>query len=286
MGKRKLDPGIVVSEFYRLERHIGTGAHGSVWEVQHKVLGSLAMKIFNDPPGEDVVSLLREAQALSGINHPHIIRVYEVRILDLNEGPRAFLTTQLMREGSLEDLLGIEVRFSVKLAIDITAQLLSALATIHSLKPAVIHRDIIPSNIFIESLDPMSIKLGDFAIAQPVVAGLDLVPVGGVFRYFAPESAHGYMTPRTDLYAVGLLLYKMLTGSFAFPEPQVDPSQNLQAYLQQREQPPRPPSSLRRSLGPGVDGLVLRALAPRPQDRFPDAAAFRQACLAVLEMEG
>ena len=118
-------------------------------------------------------------------------------------------------------------------------------------------------------------------MARPVLAAVGLTELDGmVIDYLPPESAHGYFPAVGDLYAVGVMLYEMLTGVLPFPSASARGRPRVRDILADRRTLPLPPSARRPHLDPGIDGLVMRALAPDPRDRFPTAAAFAAAISA------
>jgi serine/threonine protein kinase len=187
-----------------------------------------------------------------------------------------------LRFGSLDSLLRTEGRLPTQEALDVACQVLDAVAHLQALTPPVIHRDLIPNNVLLVSRTPLAVKIGDFSLAQPVPAAIGLTYLGeSVIDFLPPESAHGYYPAGGDLYAVGVMLYAMLTGMLPYPPAGSGSHERLRDLLGARRTPPLPPSTHQPCIDPGLDGLVMRALAPNPRDRFPNAVAFSAATKAV-----
>ena len=151
-------------------------------------------------------------------------------------------------------------------ALDAAAQILDGLGAAHSLTPPVLHRDVTPFNVLVAKGTPLLLKLSDFGLASHVNQETRLLRAAGTIRYQPPEAAWGYATASSDLYAVGLILYELLTGVAAFP---VDAASDLRtsvgiaaAIRDSRQTLPAPPSRYRPGLPPAVNTAVLKALAP------------------------
>jgi serine/threonine protein kinase len=134
--------------------------------------------------------------------------------------------------------------------------------------------------VLVANRQPLTLKLSDFGLAAHVHPDTRLLRAAGTIRYQPPEAAWGYATEASDLYAVALILFEMLTGMPAFA---VDIGADLgtsvgvaEALRRSREAPPTPPSRFRARLPPGTDELLVSALAPRPEDRFRTASAFAE----------
>jgi non-specific serine/threonine protein kinase len=264
-------PGIPEQETvrqYRLTRKLGEGGMGVVFEARDDRLDRLvAIKRLRSMDSDPSLKerLLREARVAAKISHPNICQVYELA----EENGELFVVMELL-EG--ETLAGRIERGTVPLADALQTALgvLGALEAMHS--RGIIHRDLKPSNIF---LTPHGVKLLDFGLARPHLAEghVTLTQPGmivGTPRYMAPEMfGDEPVGPSADLFALGAILFEMLTGRPAFSGRTL-----VEVYgaLLQSQPPPLVggPDIL------AVDRIIQRALAKQPRDRYPDPTAMAQ----------
>lgn len=286
-GRPTLAPGSLIRGTYEVLGFLGAGAYGDVYRVRHRFLGEQALKLVevgeNAPPVDE---LLNEARVLASLSHPHVVRVFDADIHTDVRGELPFFTMEYLAGGALAGLMARRIRFDVSEALDAAAQMLAGLDAAHALTPPVLHRDVTPGNVLVATEQPLTLKLSDFGLAAHVHPETRLLRAAGTIRYQPPEAAWGFATESSDLYAVALILYEMLTGMPAFA---IDASADLQtsigvadALRRSREVAPTPPSRYRTGLPPGTDELVLSALAPRPEDRFRSADAFAEMIGAVV----
>jgi serine/threonine-protein kinase len=278
--------GSTFGDRYRILGVIGEGGMGLVFRAERLATGQIvALKLLHpESAGDDqiVQRFEREAKVTSQLSHPHIVKVVEFG--QCNE--RLFLATELLEGTPLATLIerpgkARGRRLSVKRTLAIMRPVLAALEYAHGL--GVVHRDLKPENIMVvpprgllaredvKLLDFGIAKLGDRAQAKTqklTQHGLVL----GTPGYMSPEQAVGQDSDvRSDLYSCGVILYQMLTGHRPF---EADSALQLMAMQLNTE-----PKSLRvhARIPPGLDDVVLRAMATRPQDRFQSARELRQA---------
>lgn len=258
---------------YRLEELLGTGGMARVMAATDEVLGRrVAVKIVQPSLSADPVvreRLLREARAAASLSHPNAVAVYDTGeedgtpyiVMELVDGPT--LTEVLLERGPL----------SADEAVGIADDLLAALGAAHD--RGLVHRDVKPGNVL---LTPTAgAKLADFGIAKGLQeAAQSLTATGTVIgtpRYLAPEQASGEgATTRSDLYAVGVLLYEMLSGGAPFTKG----TPVAVALAHQREAVP-PLIDAVPGLAPWLAAIVHRALEKDPDRRFDSAAQMREA---------
>ena len=278
-GRPALAPGSLIRGTYEVIGFLGAGAYGDVYRVRHRFLGEQALKLVevgeNAPPVDE---LLNEARLLASLSHPHIVRVFDAGIHTDDRGELPFFTMEYLAGGALAGLMARRVRFDVADALDAASQMLAGLEAAHSLMPPVLHRDMTPGNVLVASERPLTLKLSDFGLAAHVHPETRLLRAAGTIRYQPPEAAWGFATEASDLYAVTLILYELLTGVPAFPLPDMSELATsigvAQALRRTRETDPEPPSRFRPGLPRAVDELVLGALAAKPEARFPSARIF------------
>jgi serine/threonine-protein kinase len=272
-----LKPGTVAGA-YVLQRELASGGGGTVYEAQHRLLGrKAAVKVLRRELAASpqmVTRFLREALAVNKIKHPNIVDIYEFG--ELPDG-RPFYVMELLEGTDLRSMLTDRGRFSPAEVVEILEPVCSALQAAH--EQGIIHRDLKASNILIsDHSDKRIVKLLDFGIAKlmhPDAGEVGLTVVGtrlGTSYTMAPEQIRGdAVDPRTDTYALGVVLYHLLTGQYPFrAETMTDiERQHLEAP------PPRPSKAA--AVPPALDAVVLRAMEKNPERRFPSAKAFLEA---------
>lgn len=271
----------VVNETYTVSEKIGTGAFADVYLVNHRFLGQQAMKVFHEvesesiqpPPPDSVdkfnedihIETLKEARRLVDLSHPHIVRVYDANLFEKGGRLFSFMTMEWASSGTLETLIANRTRLSVGFALGICGQITQALAYTHSLIPPLIHRDIKPSNVLITAEDPeILVKVSDFGLASPLDSESRLCQSAGTLAFAPPEMAWNVADERTDVYSVGVTLYRMVTGIHPFPVAQlreVRASREFMQVLSRGRRAIQPPSRLLLHEYPELDALVMKALS-------------------------
>ncbi|HEX9189620.1 MAG TPA: protein kinase, partial [Vicinamibacteria bacterium] len=206
---RALRPGLSVGKF-ELVREIGSGGFGVVWEARDRELGRrVAFKAVRAGARAAIREerLLREAEAAARLTHPNIVTLHDLGRSD--HGP--YLVLELLRGRTLEERLA-QGRLSVQEAVRIGAEVVKGLAHAHG--RGVVHRDLKPANVFL--CDDGQVKVLDFGLAH---AFGQLRQDGGTPAYMAPEQWQGAPEDeRTDVFALGVLLFRMLSGELPFPD--------------------------------------------------------------------
>ncbi|UQA91486.1 serine/threonine-protein kinase [Streptomyces halobius] len=266
---------------YRLVRQIGEGGMGHVWEAQDETLGRpVAVKVISLLTGsgsrgdEARDRFLREARITAQLQHPNIVTIHDLGETGTADNRVPFLVMELVRGEGLDTKLRPRGAVTLPDAARWGAQICDALADAH--EAGVMHRDIKPSNILITPSG--AVKVLDFGVARaadPYATADRLTQTGfilGTPPYMAPEQARGFPEPRSDLYALGCLLYELITGRLPFQAP--DTVGYLSAHLTQE---PPAPSSVSTSVPSAWDDLVLTLLHKDPDKRYPNAASLSQA---------
>jgi predicted ATPase len=263
--------GTTLQNRYRLDAELGHGGMGVVYRAHDTLLNrTVAVKVLSDGSVESGAHarLLREARAAAQLNHPNIVSVY-----DAGETERApFIVMELVEGQSLYERPPRTLAETLAIARQICA------ALEHAHAHGIIHRDLKPENVILTP--DGSAKLMDFGLARSNVATRltsEGAIIGTVF-YLAPEQAQGHeVDGRADLYALGVMLYEMTTGSLPFDG---DPVTVLSRHIQT---PPAPPRTLRPDLPPVLEGVILKLLAKNPADRFPSAREVAAALADVAD---
>ena len=274
--------GRTIDGRYQVERVLGEGGFGTVYEVTHlRFGGRFAMKVLlpnalSNP--EAVRRFQREARAAASIGHKHIVQVTDMGEIEAGE---PYIVLEYLRGHSLAKELGepraVPPTFQPLPAarvLAIGAQCCDALAAAHA--AGIVHRDLKPDNIFLV-VDPSGtdfVKVLDFGISKfnEAAIGVGSVPLTvdgqmiGTPHYMSPEQVQGLASTdeRTDVFSMGVLLYQCLTGELPF-DANTLPALTLAIMMSE----PPPPTTLRPELPSVVDEIVLRALGKSPDDRYP-----------------
>ena len=269
---------------YRPVRLIGKGGMGAVYEVEHLHTGQhLALKVLSSQPGASVERFKREARAASLVHSDHIVRVTDADVApELNGAP--FLVMELLDGADLERATG-NVPAAPADVVDWLRQVARALGRAHD--AGLVHRDLKPENLFLTRRDDGTplVKILDFGIAKMTVevAGLTASDAFlGTPGYMAPEQTDSRgppITPRADLYALGLIAFKLLTGHAYWV------TGSLAQLLAQILAEPMPPASERgATLGPAFDAWFARACDRNPEKRFASAEEQIEALAEALSL--
>jgi serine/threonine-protein kinase len=259
----------VFADRYELGTPIGRGGMADVYLAHDRLLDRrVAVKVLAPSFASDadnVERFRREAQSAARLNHPNIVAVYDWG--EQNGTP--FIVMEYVPGQTLRDLINSYGRLNPTEAVPIAAAIADALEFAHA--HGVVHRDVKPGNVLVEP--DGQVKVADFGIAR-AETGDDLTKTGAVLgtaTYFSPEQAQGFaLDGRSDVYAMGVVLYEMLTGVAPF----TGASPVSVAYKHVREDP-TPPSSVVPGLPGALDRIVLTAMAKDVTRRYQSAADLR-----------
>ncbi len=261
--------GDLIDNRYRVLSLLGEGGMGTVYEAVDIITKrNVALKFLKSSVAQDKVNLARfeiEAKATATLNHPNIVRVIS---LGKYEG-LPYMVNELVVGQNLEDELINRGRYTFLEALDIIDQLCNAVGLAH--QHGVIHRDIKPSNIYItkEGL----VKLGDFGIARysdskRVTSNTSIV---GSAHYLAPEVCKGgESTPRSDIYALGINLFELITGRVPF-----DGESNVAIAVKQIKEKFPSPRKYIKNTPKALEAIILKCVKKNPRDRYEDVAALQ-----------
>lgn len=268
-------PKVPVPPGYELDQLLGEGAMGAVYKAHHAELGRVvAIKYLSVLNPELKLRFLREGKILRDLRHPNIISLYSYDVID--EVP--FLIFEFV-EGRDLDVLSREAgKMSQGKASRFIDQALDGLSQAH--KKRIIHRDLKPQNMLVTRENIL--KLADFGISSAQEAGEQWTRTGlvmGTPDYMAPEqTVSARVDHRADLYAIGCILFQLLTGSVPF-----EGGGGLEKLRRHREEPAPKASALEPSLSPGMVAILEKCLEKDPDRRFQSAEELREA-LAVRGM--
>ncbi len=285
--------GLTLDEKYRLDSRIGTGGMGTVYRATHLLIDRpVAIKVLNPRYVEDEAAqtrFRREARAAGRIQHTNAVTV-----TDFGRTPEGlvYIVMELLEGRTLRDVLAREAPLDTARAVSMMLQVSAAVGAAH--EAGVIHRDLKPANIFIVQRKdaPPFVKVLDFGIAKLAAEALDddddpqtLTAVGamiGTPRYMSPEQCEGArLTPASDVYSLGIILYEMLTGTTPF-----NGTSPIAIAIKHSSMAPRPPREFVASIPTALEELIMHALEKRPENRPQDANAFRGELYGVAERLG
>lgn len=266
----------VLNTRYRLEKKIGQGGFAQVFVAMDQLLKRrVAVKVLNSELTEDENFLSRferEAQSIAALEHPNILSVYDYGQAE----DTAYLVTPYVEGGTLHDKLRREKKFNLQQASQYLSQVAAALDYAH--RRYIVHRDIKPQNMLLRTEDNR-LLLGDFGIAKVLSSSSAQSRTGvmGTLSYMAPEQLEGNVGVGTDIYALGCVLFQMLTGELPYSGAT---EQVMMGHIL------RPiPSIIERSQGqlpPAVQDIINRALAKKPEDRFQSAGEMAKAFQVIV----
>ncbi|MBR0682501.1 serine/threonine protein kinase, partial [Roseomonas eburnea] len=261
-----------LNQKYEVRGTLGAGAMGTVYDAVDRIIERrVAIKVVKVPSANDPEAVeaharfRREAQAAGRLSHPNIVGVYDYG----ENAEQAWIVMELVEGGSLKGRLDKNERFTIPEIVRIMGEVCAALNYSH--QRGVVHRDIKPGNIMMTT--DGQVKIADFGIAR--LENSSMTQVGtliGTPSYMAPEQFRGEPVDlRADIWAAGVMLYQLLTGEKPF-----EGGFSAVMHKALHTEPP-PPSQLSVTTPRAFDGVIARALAKRPDDRFRSAAEFGEA---------
>ncbi|WP_224365112.1 serine/threonine-protein kinase [Hyalangium versicolor] len=269
---------------YLLQAVVGTGGHGTVYQAEHRILRRrAAVKVLHShlsDKGEMLQRFVREARVVNQIRHPNIVNVYDFGLLP-DGSP--YYVMELLPSRTLSQVLLERGRLSPDRTLEFLTPICAALEAAH--RAGVVHRDLKASNVAVVSdAHPPQIKLLDFGIAKilhPEPGEPGITTDGerlGTPHAMAPEQIRGgVIGPATDIYALGVLLFRLLTGEHPFQA-----TNNLEVERMHLEAPiPRP--SARAPVPTTVDAVVQRCMDKESDRRYPSVSALLAALREALD---
>jgi eukaryotic-like serine/threonine-protein kinase len=270
----ELDLGTTIDGRYRVLSRLGSGGMADVFLAEDEQLGrKIALKLlhrrFSEDPGF-VERFRREAQSAAGLQHPNVVGVYDRGAFD----GTYYIAMEYLPGRSLKQVIRDEAPLDPVRSIDIAIQILKAARFAH--RHGVIHRDLKPHNVIVD--DNGHVKVTDFGIAR--AGASDMTETGsimGTAQYLSPEQAQGHaVSASSDLYAVAVVLYEMLTGHVPF-----DADSAVTIALKHVSEAPTSPARINPSIPAPLEQVVMWALNKNPTDRPKDADQFISALEAA-----
>jgi len=264
----------VLGERYKLQDPIGRGGMATIYRGQDLRMDRVvAIKVLREVYSTDpkfVTRFQREAKAASALQHPNIVQVYDYGQTDGNY----FIVMELVEGTDLRRYLRSRGVLAVDRAIIIAHDVALGLGAAH--RRGIVHRDVKPQNVLVGR--DGSIKLTDFGIASVYkdINAERLTTTGmtlGTVQYYAPEQAQGeIVSPAADVYALGIVMYEMLTGRTPF-----DGDTPVAVAMQHIQDLPTPPSHFNPNIPPALEEIILRCLEKAPEMRYSDGSALARA---------
>jgi eukaryotic-like serine/threonine-protein kinase len=262
----------IVDGRYRVLTRIGSGGMADVYCAEDLQLGrQVALKILHERFAADrefVERFRREASSAAGLQHQHVVSVYDRGTWD----GTYYIAMEYLRGRSLKEVVQEHAPLHPDDAIDLTIQVLRAARFAH--RRGIIHRDLKPHNVIVD--EEGRAKVTDFGIAR--AGASDMTQTGsimGTAQYLSPEQAQGHpVSEESDLYSIGVILYELLTGRVPF-----EGESAVTIALKHVNETPRVPGAYNGEVSPELEHVVMRAMEKDPRRRFHDADEF----IAALE---
>jgi hypothetical protein len=261
--------GTILRDTFRLVRVLGEGGMGRVYEAEHVRISAkrFAIKMLHPEYAQQpqiLARFMREAEATAAIESPHVLEVYDV---DRTPEGRPYIVGELLQGRELADHIKRSGKMQLGPAVYVVRQICKALRAAHA--KGIVHRDMKPENVFLTGeLQRPIVKILDFGISKVESGtGPELTRTGmimGTPAYMSPEQARGQrIDHRTDIYAVGAILYAVLTGRKPF-----DGDDATAIMLRVLREDPPPPRAVEPTISGAVEGIIQRAMAKDPQHRY------------------
>ncbi len=268
-----LSDGDLIRDVYWVERFLGEGAFAEVYRVRHQFLRrSLAMKVFK-ASFESLDALdqrLEEGRMLAALEHPNIVRLHDAGLFNKGPDGYGFFTMEYVAGGSLDTYWKSyrEKFMPTGEAVEIVRQACRGLATAHAKQPPIIHRDIKPQNLLIGyDGQGLRVRVSDFGLAKSVNPLTLFASARGTISFKPPEAINNQDSTAGDVWALGTVLYLLLSDKLPYPELGDREVDDARRFLR----PLRPPSIYNITVDNALDSIVHRCLAADPQDRYRDA---------------
>jgi serine/threonine protein kinase len=277
----------MLSNRYRLERKLGHGGMGVVYgAVDTTMRRPVAIKLISPDPevADEVVNrFMREAKNTARIKHPNIVHLFDIGRTAQGE---LYFVMELLEGVALSQYLRTELHIRIETAVHIARQICAGLGLAH--ESGIIHRDLKPANVMLMRTpeDSHFVKVLDFGVSKAQNQATQITKTGmlvGTVEYMPPEQIRGHtVDARTDIYALGVILYRMLSGGTLFADA------SAAVVIQQHMKSMPPPLRQKvpeRSIPLALDALVMRCLAKNADSRFASMADLDDALLRCLSEE-
>jgi serine/threonine protein kinase/actin-like ATPase involved in cell morphogenesis len=265
---------------YEVKKFLGEGSFAKVYLVKHNFLDDFrAMKIIKQPLSStsNNKGIFQEVILATKLKHENIISIFDAGIISGNdEINKAFFVMEYIPGGDLEQYLNSFIYSNISMPIyrvlDIMKQILEGLNVLHSSNPPIIHRDLKLNNILLSynACGEILIKISDFGFAKSITTNISDVDVVGTRPYMAPECFKKVASTKTDIYAIGVIFYQLLTNNFPYDIDEFSLNEMLE--FKPWLSPLKAPSEFNDNVPPRLDEIVIKCLDVTPQNRYADAS--------------
>ena len=275
---------VMVEEYfngqYEVLSFLGEGSFAKVFLVKQTFLNDKrAMKIIKEPLTNvsNIDSIFHEVRIATQLHHENIIDIYDAGIIR----DYAYFVLEYVSGGDLEDYRNSFIKLNkpipIHISLDIMKQILMGLNTLHSSSPVIIHRDLKTKNILMNygADERIFVKISDFGFARELSSKSEDFEVGGTKPYMAPECFSNEFSTESDVYAVGVIFYLLLTNEFPYAIDEFDIGDIVDGKPWDMDLDP--PSCLNENVPRFIDRIVLKALDTDPNKRYEDANDFKKA---------
>lgn len=275
-----LKPGSMFANRYRIDKEIGRGGMGSIYQAHDtKINETVCLKLLlpDLQKQPDVIErFIQEIRLALKITHENVVRIYDIG----EEGDAHFISMEYVKGQDLKDKITEQGHLSVVDGIEIMKQVCSGLAAAHA--KGIVHRDMKPQNLLIDVNN--NVKIVDFGIAKLQVDGATGMTKAGMVmgtpEYMSPEQALGQkIDHRTDIYSLGVIMFEVLTGELPFYDPIP-----MNILIQHIEKPPPTPSSIVNTIPFEIDRIIAKAMAKNRDQRFLTVDEFRETLERVFDV--
>lgn len=265
---------------FEVKKFLGEGSFAKVYLVNHNYLDTLmAIKIVKEPLNisTNKKEIFSEVTLASQLRHENIISIYDAaEITDFEDGKsHAYFVMEYVSGGDLEEFLNSFIQndmfMPVGRSLDLIKQILMGLNTLHSANPPIVHRDLKPKNVLLSfnSSGDIVIKISDFGFAKAVTTGISDIDIAGTRPFMAPEIFNKSVSTGSDVYAVGVMFYQLLTNCYPYD---VDKYTNEELIdLKPWQEELKPPSYYNNKVSQDLDRIVLKCLEVDSSLRYIDA---------------
>ncbi len=275
----------LIEEFFNgkfeVKKFLGEGSFANVYLVNHNYLDTLmAMKIIKEPLSATTnkKDVFREVTLACQLRHENIISIFDAaEISNFEDGKsHAYFVMEYVSGGDLEHFLNSYVEINmfmpIGLSLDLIKQILSGLNSLHSANPPIIHRDLKTNNVLLSfnACGDIIIKISDFGFAKEVTTSISDIDIAGTRPYMAPELFNKSVSTKSDIYAVGVMFYQLLTNRYPYNVGDYTTEELID--LKPWKEELKPPSHYNENSFDFLDEIVLKCLDVNPNNRYSDAS--------------
>ena len=276
---------------FEVKKFLGEGSFANVYLVNHNYLDTLmAMKIIKEPLNisTNKKSIFHEVTLACQLRHENIISIYDAAEIPMEYNKNhAYFLMEYVSGGDLEQYLNSfienDIFISVDRCLDLIKQILKGLNTLHSANPPIVHHDLKPNNVLLSfnSCGDIIVKLSDFGFAKEVTTSISDIDIAGTRPYMAPELFSKSISTKSDIYAVGVIFYQLLTNRYPYD---VDKYTNEELIdLKPWNEDLKPPSYYNKKVFDKLDDIVLKSLDVNVENRYIDAGEFLKDVLDAID---